>query len=81
VKGTVPIAATVFLWFSGAASAADSSHLLFTDNFESHTAGALPGAPWSEATFKSGAVIQVDMEGPFEITYINPADDPRNKAK
>ena len=33
------------------------------------------------ATTKSGAVIQVDMEGPFEITYINPADDPRNKAK
>ena len=27
------------------------------------------------------AVIQIDMEGPFEITYINPADDPRNKGK
>ncbi len=33
------------------------------------------------ATTKAGAVIQVDMEGPFEITYINPVDDPRNKAK
>jgi quercetin dioxygenase-like cupin family protein len=29
----------------------------------------------------SGAVIQVDMEGPFELTYVNPADDPRNKGK
>ena len=27
------------------------------------------------------SVIQIDMEGPFEITYINPADDPRNKGK
>ena len=33
------------------------------------------------ATTKSGATIQVDMEGPFDITYVNPADDPRNKAK
>ncbi len=27
------------------------------------------------------SVIQIDMEGPFDITYINPADDPRNKGK
>lgn len=27
----------------------------------------------------SGATIQVAAEGPFEITYVNPADDPRNK--
>ncbi len=33
------------------------------------------------ATTKSGAVIQGDMEGPFEIAYVNPADDPRNKGK
>jgi quercetin dioxygenase-like cupin family protein len=31
------------------------------------------------ATTKTGAVVQVDLEGPFEITYINAADDPRNK--
>ena len=24
-------------------------------------------------------VLQVDMEGPFQITYINPADDPAKK--
>jgi quercetin dioxygenase-like cupin family protein len=28
---------------------------------------------------KTATVVQVDLEGPFEITYINPADDPRNK--
>jgi hypothetical protein len=33
------------------------------------------------AVAKSAAVIQVDLEGPFEITYINPADDPRNAKK
>jgi quercetin dioxygenase-like cupin family protein len=31
------------------------------------------------ATTKTGAVLQVDLIGPFAITYINPADDPRNK--
>ena len=33
------------------------------------------------AVAKSPAVIQVDLEGPFDITYINPADDPRNAKK
>jgi quercetin dioxygenase-like cupin family protein len=28
---------------------------------------------------KTPTMIQVDFEGPFEITYVNPADDPRNK--
>ena len=28
---------------------------------------------------KSGAVIQVHGMGPFAITYVNPADDPRKK--
>lgn len=25
---------------------------------------------------RTGAVVQVDMMGPFDITYVNPADDP-----
>jgi hypothetical protein len=25
-------------------------------------------------------IIQINGMGPFEITYVNPADDPRNKA-
>lgn len=28
---------------------------------------------------KDKAIIQINSEGPFEIKYINPADDPRNK--
>jgi mannose-6-phosphate isomerase-like protein (cupin superfamily) len=28
---------------------------------------------------KTGAVIQVNMMGPFQITYVNPADDPSRK--
>lgn len=31
------------------------------------------------ATTKTGAVIQISATGPFDMTYVNPADDPRNK--
>jgi quercetin dioxygenase-like cupin family protein len=27
----------------------------------------------------SPTIVQVDMEGPFQITYVNPADDPQNR--
>ena len=30
---------------------------------------------------KTGAVIQIHGEGPFDITYINPADNPDPAAK
>lgn len=33
------------------------------------------------AIAKEATVIQVDLIGPFEITYLNPADDPRKKGK
>jgi hypothetical protein len=61
--GIVPLAATLifFLFLPRIAAAAP----LFSDNFESHTAGDLPGAPWSEATFKTGAVIKVDAGRAF----------------
>jgi Domain of unknown function (DUF4437) len=28
---------------------------------------------------KTGAIVQVDLMGPFAITYVNPADDPSKK--
>ena len=28
---------------------------------------------------KTGAIVQVHMQGPFAITYVNPADDPSKK--
>jgi quercetin dioxygenase-like cupin family protein len=30
---------------------------------------------------KTGAVVQVDLMGPFAITYVNPADDPSKQQK
>ena len=32
----------------------------FTEDFEAQLAGQVPGAPWKEETYKSGAVIKVD---------------------
>ena len=29
----------------------------------------------------SDYVVQLDSEGPFQINYVNPADDPRNMKK
>jgi quercetin dioxygenase-like cupin family protein len=31
------------------------------------------------AVSRGGGVIQISSEGPFTITYVNPADDPRRK--
>jgi len=59
------MAATLFLFFSGSVLPADRPNLLFTETFESHATGQHPGAPWSEATFKSGALIAVDAEHAF----------------
>ena len=32
------------------------------------------------ATTKTGMIIQVSAVGPFDMTYVNPADDPRSKS-
>ena len=29
----------------------------------------------------SESIVQIDSEGPFQINYVNPADDPRNAKK
>jgi len=31
------------------------------------------------ASTRSGAIVQVTSQGPFAITYVNPADDPRRR--
>lgn len=49
--GAVLLAAVL----TASAAAAD-----FTDDFESRTPGQLPGAPWQEATYESGAIVTVD---------------------
>ena len=30
------------------------------------------------ASTTQGAIVQISAQGPFQITYVNPADDPRN---
>ena len=47
------------------AALADPTHVLFADDFEKHAAGAPPGAPWKEETYKSGARIEVDSRRAF----------------
>lgn len=42
---------------------------------------ALPAKMQHFAWFTEDTVIQVHGEGPFEINYVNPADDPRNAKK
>src|SRR5262249_52316040 len=57
LKRAAPLLA---LLVCAASPAADRAPFLFTDDFESHAAGQVPGKPWSEETYKSGAVITVD---------------------
>ena len=45
--------------FIATLAAAGPPHL-FVDDFEKHTSGQLPGAPWKEEMYNSGAVIVVD---------------------
>lgn len=40
---------------------------------------AIPAKSHHYAFSKDKCVIQINGEGPFEINYINPADDPRGK--
>jgi hypothetical protein len=54
--------------FSAAAftsAAADKARVLFSDDFEAHVSGQIPGAPWKEETYKSGAMIAVDARRAF----------------
>lgn len=37
----------------------------------------LPARMQHEATMQSDAVVQINAMGPFEINYVDPADDPR----
>jgi hypothetical protein len=39
--------------------------------------GSIPGKANHFAMAKTAAVIQIHGEGPFDLTYVNPADDPQ----
>ncbi|MBS0365739.1 MAG: cupin domain-containing protein [Proteobacteria bacterium] len=42
--------------------------------------GVVPANMHHYAFTRTGAVIQINLNGPFGITYVNPADDPGHKA-
>jgi quercetin dioxygenase-like cupin family protein len=63
-------------------------HFTMGDDGKTHDAefGAgdyvnLPANMKHEAWTKNGAIVQVNMMGPFVITYVDPKDDPRNANK
>jgi hypothetical protein len=58
-------ASLLLLAFVASASAGDTAQPLFTDDFEHHAAGQLPGAPWKEETYESGSVIKIDIGHAF----------------
>jgi quercetin dioxygenase-like cupin family protein len=41
----------------------------------------MPAGMQHFAGSKSGCVVQVSSTGPFQVTYVNPADDPRGAKK
>lgn len=56
------------------------------DKSQSHALGAggfhyLPAKAHHYAFTKGPTIVQISGEGPFDIVYINPADDPEKKAK
>ena len=55
---------------SGSAHAAD---------FTAGDYANLPAKMQHEASTTGGVVVQVNSTGPFEITYVDPKDDPRNQ--
>jgi hypothetical protein len=57
--------ACLSLVLAAAAGAADKAAPLFVDDFEKYSLGALPGAPWKEEMYNSGAVIRVDGSHAF----------------
>jgi hypothetical protein len=42
--------------------------------------GTIPAGHHHYAATKGAAVVEVTAMGPFAMTYVNAADDPRNKA-
>ena len=76
--GAAPCAATFFFFlFLFAFATAPHAQPPFTDNFESHAAGQLPGAPWKEETYKSGAIITVDSQRAFSGSQALHIHNPR----
>jgi len=59
MRGLTPLLAMMTAVAVAVAGAAAPS-TAFVDDFEKHPAGQLPGSPWKEETYESGAVITID---------------------
>ena len=56
----------------------------FDDPMQEMGPGSYVVLPANMAHFVKGgkeSIVQIDSEGPFQINYVNPADDPRNEKK
>ena len=56
------------------------------DEASAHDAGPgsfvmLPAGMKHFAISNAESIVQINSEGPFQINYVNPADDPRNAKK
>ena len=69
------ISGALYLGMGDNATAA-AAHLLKAGGYH-----FLPGKAHHYAFTKSPTVVQVQSEGPFDINYINPADNPDKKAQ
>jgi quercetin dioxygenase-like cupin family protein len=58
----------------------DTLDLAKTNAMKAGATGTIPAGHHHYAATKGAAVVEVTAMGPFAMTYVNAADDPRNKA-
>jgi len=59
---------------------ATSLDLAKTNAMKAGATGTIPAGHHHYAATKGAAVVEVTAMGPFAMTYVNAADDPRTKA-
>src|SRR4051794_14273710 len=59
----------------------DKPNEAFMKDMEAGGYVVLPTGMAHYVKVKSDAIVQIDSEGPFQINYVNSADDPRNAKK
>ena len=59
----------------------DTLDLAKTNTMKAGATGTVPANHHHYAAAKGATVVEVTAMGPFAMTYVNPADDPRKKAQ
>lgn len=52
-----------------------------TQEMSAGSYAVLPPGMTHFVSLTGDSIVQIDSEGPFQINYVNPADDPRNAKK